>query len=737
MSDEKKLEAGNEKLEDGKKALVTNERQPKGGGERQQGQNDKGEGEQGLFDLPAIDYMNQDEFILAAEVIIEQAGENMQKRMDGINKICQMLLEVRDPLMEDQYIDRLSKLFKGISKKSIRDKFKQMQKQTLVIDEELGVKLSKAEKEQFKKFGFWKDKNAYWFMTNTGGMKASNFIIEPLYHIYSKQDNKRLIKIINEFGYDKIVDIPSKCFPSVDQFQQVIYGEGNYIFFGQKVHFMKILNEISGKFPLCEELKTLGWQREGFWAFANGTIDKEGWKPVDEMGIAKHKKSMYFSPAFSSIYKDVREDDDEYESDRYFIYQKSPVDFSGWSRQMLKVYGENSIIAISFVIASLFRDLIYEKYKIFPHLFLFGEKASGKSQLGWSLSNVFLNGQPPYNLNSGTNVGFIRKLARFKNVVQWFDEFTPAIDPKRFQALKAAYDGVGYEKGKMTNDNKTAVTKVNASCVISGQYLPTPDDNALFVRSILLSFSRKIYNNEEIAEYNKLKKYEEQGISSIIEEIICYRDIVDRKYAEVFSYLFDQMKDEMMEDNQQFEERLLRNFVTILAPLKIVLEFNQKLDVGFTFQEAYDLSKKMLNELSKQISSSESLSMFWNLIEYMLDSKLIAEGVDFKIEKLDKLTLRDKRDEPKEQKLSPPEDVLLIRFSKIHPLYMESHRKQHGMNGVDMVSLLHYIKNHAAYLGHVNAWRFNNSVSSCYAFRYNILKINLSRGEEQTEPLPF
>jgi len=81
---------------------------------------------------------------------------------------------------------------------------------------------------------------------------------------------------------------------------------------------------------------------------------------------------------------------------------------------MTDVYGSNATIAVSFSIATVFRDLIYEKYKIFPHLFLFGEKQSGKSQLAWSLSNLFFHNMPAFNLNSGTHVGLSRKASRAK-----------------------------------------------------------------------------------------------------------------------------------------------------------------------------------------------------------------------------------------------------------------------------------------------------------------------------------
>jgi len=63
---------------------------------------------------------------------------------------------------------------------------------------------------------------------------------------------------------------PLKCFVTVDQFLQAVFNEGAFLFFGNKAQFMKILEHIANNFPVCNELKTLGWQREGFFAFANG-----------------------------------------------------------------------------------------------------------------------------------------------------------------------------------------------------------------------------------------------------------------------------------------------------------------------------------------------------------------------------------------------------------------------------------------------------------------------------------
>ncbi len=692
------------------------------------------------IELPNIEILNEEEVLLYADTALVEAGKNLTRRGEVINQICDLIFKMDDPVRQSIFVEEISKRHK-ISKKVITDKIKTLKDSITVIkgdEKDQFEGFGDIDKMSARKLGFFEHRNCFYFLTKDGPVRVSNFIIRPLFHIYSKTDNKRLVEIINEDDYHRTIDIPSKSFVSIEQFQAAVINEGNFLFFGTKFHFLKILDHIANKFPVCNELRTLGWQREGFYAFANGIFNGT-WQPVDEFGITEHAKQKYFSPAFSRVYNEVREDDDDYESDRYFIWQQSPITFGQWTKLMMDVYGSNARIAIAFAIATVFRDLIYEKYKIFPHLFLFGEKQSGKSQLAWSLSNLFFNNMPAFNLSSGTQVGFHRKLSRIKNAICWWDEYSNDIDPKRIQTLKSAFDGMGHEKGKMTRDNRTEVTKVNGSSLISGQYLPTTDDNALFTRSILLSFIRKIYSAEQLARYDELKGYEQQGLSSLIGEILKYRKEIDQGFSMAFSELMDQIKDELTREGKQFEERLVRNFCIILAPVQIVLKSMLPLDLNFTFDEIYGQAKIMITELSVQISSSESLSNFWMMTEYLLDNNLIEAGKDFEVKSIATIKVTNKNSQVETLNYPQPKVVLFIRFSRIHPLYMEGHRKQFGKNGVDHISLIHYIKHHPSYIGSVSSYRFEDSVSSCYAFDYEALKVNLQRSQRVTgeEDQPF
>ena len=677
---------------------------------------------------------NKDVTLITIDKIIEDAGNDSDGKGEALESICLLLATLRNPFKASFLTMEIAKKYKWISKTMVSARVKELIK-TLpkeivdneIIDCEVEEIPDDVNIRDVYKTGFYVSKGRYYFLTKDGsskGIKGSNFIITPLFHIYSKTDNKRLVEIKNEDGLVKILDVQSKNMTSAELFFQSVYGEGNFVWHGNKYQWLKVLEHISREFPLCNELKTLGWQKEGFYAFANGIFSEKQWKPVDQFGITEHKGVKYFSPAFSTVYAGTRQDDDEYENDRSFIYRQSPIALNDWGKLMIEVYGDNAIIAVSYAITALFRDLIYEKHKCFPLLFMFGEKQSGKSQLAWSISNLFFDNLPGFNLNSGTQVGFHRRLARFRNTVAFFDEFTNDIPEARFQGLKSSFDGIGHEKGKATKDNRTEITKVNAACMPIGQYLPTRDDNALLTRAILLLFQKMRYSKEQTEKFERLKEYELHGLSSLLCDLLMYREDLEKRVIREYSEIMDKIKDDMISRNQAFDERLIRNYCSILSVVKII---TSKIDIGFTYARAYEIAMERLPEQTLQISSSESLSNFWSMIEYLLDNKMIEEGKDFIIKNSFGENVVNSRNVQENIRFTTSKDLLFIRFSKIHPMYMEAHRKQFGKNGVDITSLMHYIKHHPSYIGYKDSYRFNHSVSSCYCFDYVGLNTNLYR----------
>lgn len=667
------------------------------------------------------------DFILEeAERVMNHAGTDPEITHGAYQYIVGLIMEYPKPYQHDFYLKSLGRRFKPI--KHWKDEYEIQCKERIETAEQQQVPSEDADTSTLEEFGFYVEGNKYWFATNQGFVKGTNFVMEPLFHIYSMTNNRRLIRITNEYEKSVLVDISSDAFTSVEKFQSIVYSEGNYLIFINNNLFKKLLSHIGEKFPKCFEIKTFGWQPEGFWAFADGCYNGH-WQPVNNMGITEHKGDNYFSPAFSEVYSQLRLDDDVYENDRRFVYRTSNVTIREWSLLMQRVYAYdyNGQYAIAFLAAALFRSVIYNLYKIFPHLFLHGEKGSGKSQVGWSLSNVFQYGSPPFNLSAGTDVAFFRWLARYRDVVIWYDEYTDNIDEKRFQALKSAYDGVGREKGKMSRDSRTESDKINSAAVISGQHLPQRDDNSLYTRSIVRFFVKPQsgYSREETAEYEKLKRMEEDGLSQIITTLLNEREIVEKKFGRTFSDMLEYYKDILINKGIQVDDRILRNY-TILSTIVWIFERETKVSLAINPEVFRDRCLKDAIDQSEKVSSTDALGTFWKLIAALIQDKELT-SYDFDIrEKWSEVCVSKSEGEKKlsDHKFDCKTRILYLDFDRVYQKYMEQHRKVFGITGLGLQTMMDYTHNHWSYVG-LKATHFFSGGSgkrtSAHMFNYDML----------------
>ncbi len=660
--------------------------------------------------------------------LMELAGEDPDIKSGVYTEVVKMLFEYPRDFQRDFFIKILGRRWKPM--KIWKDEFK-IQKDLRTEEQEAdNAPGDDSDTTTLEKFGFYTEENKYWFATQSGFVEGTNFIIEPLFHIYSMTNNRRLIRITNEFGYSILCDVPSDAMVSADRFGNFLFNEGNFLIFINNQQFKKLLRYIGEKFPKCFEIKTFGWQPEGFYAFADGAFNGK-WTEVDEMGIMEHNGQKYFSPAFSKVYSELRLDDDVYENDRRFIYRKSNTTMHEWTTLIQQVYaqGKNGQYAIAYMVAALFRSSIYNLYKIFPHLFLHGEKGSGKSQMGWSLSNVFQHGTPPFNLSSGTDVAFFRTLARFRDVVIWYDEYTDNIDEKRFQALKSAFDGVGREKGKMSRDSRTESDKINSAAVISGQHLPQRDDNALYNRSIVRFFvkPKEGYTKKQMQYYDQLKRVEEDGLSHIITTLLEHRPVIEKKFGRTFSEMFEYYKEQLSERGEIVEDRILRNY-TILSTVVKIFQNETPVDLGIETESFTEMCLQDAVEQNEKVSSSDALGTFWKLLGGLIQEGKVTES-DYDIQgKWTETITKKEGGEKKRIEVRFDSDsmthVLYLDFDRAYQKYMETHRMVYGTTGLGLQTMVDYAHNHWSYIGLKASHYFQNGNgkrTSAHMFNYTKL----------------
>ena len=692
------------------------------------------------------------------------AANDPDKFSESVTSVAEMLYQIKDDIKQLTYVKDCNKILKtqlaslkqrinDFASKAIEKIEKGTADDTTSID--LGLPPG-ADFEEFKKYRFCTIGNSCWFQGRNGSfLKGTNYRITPLFHVYGKNDNKRLCEVVNENGSKKLIDFDSSDFVSQNKFDEALINEGYFVknesFSAQ--HFTLMRNRILSDFIMAFELKTLGWQREGFFAFANCVYYKGIVKNVNEYGIVQVEteaadKSEYFeevkhyySPAFSEIYKHTRDDDDPYENDRYFVFKKSPVTMDMWMKQMQKVYNEKAIIGISSVFFSLFRDLFVKTHAVSPLLFLSGEKGSGKSKYAESLASLFTYKQPAFDLNGSTLVAFSRRIGRTRNAITLLEEFHDNIDLKILQSIKGSYDNRGRELGMATGDNRTKVAKVNCFLVMLSQYLSSWDDNAITSRSVIQHFIKpqENFTQQEINEYNLLKSWEEEGLTSLVLDIVEHREEVEKGYVKTYADIINRFKKDLKAHD--YQERMLQNYVVIMTPITILW---QHFNFPFEYEELYQLCKNAIIDSSDLIVESEGLAEFWKTLEYLLDRQpypLLVKDTHFIIDTPIGLKLQGRKGEKEiEWTNDQRKRVLFLRLNAVHQLY---HKEVSTREGVDVIgenTLRNYFKSKKYYIGAVKSKNFSDTSTSAYIFDYDMMEasgiLNLIRNKDNFNPEP-
>lgn len=681
-----------------------------------------------------IDAMKHDGILWLSERWYENAN-TVAKKSAAQQKLEALFASITDTRMRKMYMKDMAKAY-GFNVTEVERGVKAIHKETGAEDDEPVTKyyklpsfLTDAERKDFEGHGFFEDKRqnsyGYYFASQNFSLeRGSNFIVHPLFHIDSFYNNRRIISIENVKG-KFVIEVPSKGFVSTAQFEEACVSKGNFIWFGSSKQFKLVANKFMDNMPVAKEISTLGWQNDGFFAFADGIVVDNQFRAIDNYGMVSlgSINHNYFLPAFSNIYKDLGDEDDPYQADRALRFRAGNQNFASWSKLYYDVHGHNnSMFAIAFLCAVVFRDIIQKKNSFFPILFNFGDVQTGKSQAARSLAAVFFDEVKPVMLNAVSLAAFGRKLAQFRNVLAWLDEYSNDIDEKIFQGLKAGWDGAGREKGRATNDNKTKTDNVLSALLLSGQYIPSRDSNSLFTRSVILTYDVKAEDRsqEEIENFQALAAVQQQGLSNIIVEILRYRSYIEDRYNEVSNEIMQEMKLLFNNKGDNFNGRVLGNYAVLLAVVKILQEH---IKFPFKYERMQNIAYEFVRNQSDAIQDSDVLTNYWKMVEFLYLEYKIVYNEDFKIEYGVAIeTFYGSGKTSTKREFNPPKDLLYIQFKKIHPLYLEMHKRQQGQSGVNENSIKSYMKSSKAFLGIVDVCQFKERRTTAWVFDYAMLR---------------
>lgn len=662
-------------------------------------------------------------------VMLEWHDTDNFKKEKAYNLAAQLLSLIDSASLQETYIRELCKKGNmGSVRRILTDKLRQ--ESTRLLKKE--TTLNRQQQLDVVNYGLYEQDNRYFICSDVTatGFGISNFIIKPVMLVVGSKHSKRIVEVVNEHEKGFTADIESDDFVQLNGFQKRVERMGNYLFTGKPEYFARIKAKVYANTPTCYPIATMGYHKEGFYTWGNGISVDGKFYPVNEYGIVEYNDTKYYLPAFSSVHANIKSDDEEnqYEDEKLFTYNEGRCPtFYEWTSLMRQVHLDNGMLGVAWYCAALFRDIIQNKFSCFPHLNGFGPPGGGKSFMAWSIAAMFGKPKDPFNLLHGTSVGFFRRLAQIRNGAAWFDEYSNEVIHKRIEALKAAYDGAGREKGLASNDNRTTRTKVNSACIITGQQQPT-QDIALFQRCITINFAPRKITPEQHRQASKLKEIEKTGIlSQITSNLQKHRQYISDNFSQEFDRLKSVFTKQLEDEGHDIKERIPMNY---LIPLTITALLYEKEQFAFDVDALLEFAFNNMVQQANSIYSEDELAIFWRIVDYLIAKRLIRHNEDIIVEERssEKFRSETSRKEKRDimlQNFPEPKTLVYVRFTKVHPEYQQQHQQTRKKLGLDLGALQYYLRTSDAYIGNKHGKKFNGKSKSCYVFDAEKLPIEL------------
>ena len=622
--------------------------------------------------------VEEEDFILWLAAKLFETSGNTEQKSDAVKQIAHLLSFIDDDTKLTMFIDALTKYHRG---KLFWQKAVENERTRRDSPKEDEIDLN-------RQYGFWIDHGKYFSTTEKGGViEWSNFTLTPLFHIKDPLMAKRLFLLTNELGIKEIIEMEQEDLISLQKFRQKLESLGNFIWKAGEKELIKLKCFLYEKTETAAQIKQLGWNKKGFYAFGNGIYYGGKFSEVNEYGIVHlDEKGNYYLPAFSQIYK---ENTDYFRFERQFVhFNFSMILLRDFTRQLFLVFGDNGKIGFCFYLATLFRDIITLTTRSFPILDLFGPKGSGKSELGHTLMSFFVIDNIPPNIQNSTIPALNDTVAAAANALVHIDEYKNGIDTAKIEFIKGLWDGTGRTRMNMATDKKKETTAVDAGVIISGQEMPTTDI-ALFSRLIFLSFPKSDFTDDEKKNYQRLLMMRSKGMTHLTLQLLTHRELFVKAFYDQYHLILDDVNKRL--GSRNVIDRIVQNWVVPLTAFRCL---EGKLDLPLSYSEVLNITVEGIIHQNMECKTNDELGSFWRMVQFLNSEGEIYEDADFRI----RTVSRFHSSIINETEWAEPHKILYLQKTRIFMLYkLNAHRN--GETSLPEESLRYYLENSKEYLG--------------------------------------
>lgn len=501
----------------------------------------------------------------------------------------------------------------------------------------------------------------------------SNFICHIESHIIHTGGALKLITIRNVDKEEFTYHVPGDALLTLPMFRKVTAGDkGNFDWSGSELDYRNYLRRMQDHMGSGRLIRELGMQPEGFFVFRNMVLNGRE-IPISQYGCFDHNGSRYYVPAGNII---ELQDRGKFSNARRLVYVKSPITWHQLTSKMRQVHREHCFIPIVFAVATVFRDIIYERLRGFLMVYLYGEPGSGKDQVIEAARRLFGHPQPPLPLSGdNTGPGMVNMFAEFLCIPQLFSEWKNDMKMERMEMVSAIYDGVGRRRGQKTSDVSSYSTDsvpIDCSAFVTGNDYPNVLDKVM-TRFLIDEMDKDSFSPEERKHYDELGDMMQQGYSHLLAPFVACREEFQRDWFSTYFKQAQALTYEAMKEHQ-VHGRMMTNINVLLS---VFMFFEERLQWAFTRQELLKHLVMCTVRQQQKRQQGDAVSSFWSCFIAGYRKRKLVDGVHYRIDG----------------------NELSFFWEELHGVYtevfQELYRKDTPLNKVTMMAKL---KKHACYL---------------------------------------
>lgn len=537
-------------------------------------------------------------------------ADSLVKQRAAVSEIAELLTYVNDQLVVEQCIEQLSKIhgrtkFWREAVNQARGENRRRKDSSSALDER------QREVDALRKAGLFIRDNCYYTIgdEDEDPVMISNFIMEPMFHISDDNNGTRIFILKNETGDRRLLEIKESEMCSLNAFQQKVGTLGNFIWLAKIDRLNRVKRYLYAETDTAERVRKLGWDSiNDFFAFGNGILSDGAFLPVNDMGIVRgFNGKAFYIPATSKMY---RNNPEIYQFERLMVHEdRNGVSMRVFADKLLSVFGENARIALCYLFATVFRDVVFRRTRHFPILNLFGEKGTGKTTLATSLQSFFIHGIDPPNLGVTSVPAMNDRVSQAVNTLVVFDEYKNDLDIRKIAYLKGLWGGGGQTKKNTNTDGMAAQTIVSTGIALCGQDKPT-QDMALYTRVLFLAFTKTSFNQSERTRYEDLVTLCNMGLTHLTVELLKNRSLFEKSFSEAYAMSKRELASKLSEVT--VHERIFGNWV---IPLATYRSLETVLDLPFSYADLFETAVKGVLNQNELAQESSEIGDFWNMLQ--------------------------------------------------------------------------------------------------------------------------